>query len=82
MPTSRSKLARLRPHTYREIRRKLTSAGFQEVRQRGSHVKFMRITNDGTRVAIVPRHSSDIPLGTLRSILNQAGLTPEQFDHL
>jgi predicted RNA binding protein YcfA (HicA-like mRNA interferase family) len=75
-------LARLRPHTYREVRRKLVSAGFQEIGQRGSHVKFSKTTNEGTRVAIVPRHSSDIPLGTLRSILNQAGLTPEQFDQL
>jgi hypothetical protein len=30
----------------------------------------------------VPRHSADIPLGTLRSILNQAGLTPDEFDKL
>jgi predicted RNA binding protein YcfA (HicA-like mRNA interferase family) len=45
-------------------------------------VKFIKITHEGTRVAIVPRHSSDIPRGTLRSILNQAGLTLEEFDRL
>jgi len=75
-------LARLRPHTYREVRRKLASVGFKEIGQRGSHVKFIQTTENGVRVVIVPRHSSDIPLGTLRSILNQAGLTPEQFDQL
>jgi predicted RNA binding protein YcfA (HicA-like mRNA interferase family) len=75
-------LGRLKPLTYREVRRKLEAAGFREVSQRGSHVKFIKFAADGTRVAIVPRHSSDIPLGTLRSILNQAGLAPEEFDSL
>ncbi|MGD0387429.1 MAG: type II toxin-antitoxin system HicA family toxin [Tepidisphaeraceae bacterium] len=75
-------MARLRPLRYREICRKLQSAGFREISQRGSHVKFIKITDEGTRAAIVPRHSSDIPRGTLRSILNQAGLTPEEFEGL
>lgn len=75
-------MARLRPLSYREVRRKLQAAGFAEIGQRGSHVKFIKTTAEGTRVAIVPRHSTDIPLGMLRSILNQAGLTPDQFDNL
>jgi len=33
-------------------------------------------------VAIVPRHSANVPTGTLRSILNQAGLTPDEFERL
>jgi predicted RNA binding protein YcfA (HicA-like mRNA interferase family) len=75
-------LARLRPLPYREVRRRLQAAGFVEISQRGSHVKFFKSTSEGTRVAIVPRHTYDIPQGTLRSILNQAGLTPEEFEHL
>ena len=75
-------MARLRPLPYREVRRKLQAAGFVEISQRGSHVKFIRTTAEGTRVAIVPRHSTDVPAGTLRSILNQAGLTPDQFAKL
>lgn len=75
-------MARLRPTPYREVRRKLHAAGFHEVAQRGSHVKFLKSIADDVRVAIVPRHSRDIPTGTLRSILSQAGLTPEQFENL
>jgi len=74
-------LARLKLLPFREVKRKLLAAGFIEVTQRGSHVKFMRSTPEGTRVAIVPRHS-EVRLGTLRSVLNQAGLTPEESDNL
>ena len=74
-------MARLRPLPYREVRRKLLAAGFVEFSQRGSHVKFVRTTAEGTRVAIVPQHT-EVRLGTLRSILNQAGLTPEEFEKL
>jgi predicted RNA binding protein YcfA (HicA-like mRNA interferase family) len=62
--------------------RKLASADFTQISQKGSHVKFVKVTAGGTRVAIVPRHSNDVPLGTLRSILNQAGLTPDEFEAL
>lgn len=75
-------MGRLKPATFRQIRRKLLAAGFAEVSQKGSHVKFARATSEGTRIAIVPRHSNDVPLGTLRSILNQAGLTPDEFEKL
>jgi len=75
-------LARLKPRAYREVRRKLQAAGFVEISQKGSHVKFMKSGPDGVRIAIVPRHSRDVPVGTLRSVLNQAGLTPDEFDNL
>jgi predicted RNA binding protein YcfA (HicA-like mRNA interferase family) len=35
-------LGRLKPHPFREIKRRLEAAGFVEVSQRGSHVKFAR----------------------------------------
>ena len=52
-----------------------------EVSQRGSHVKFARETDAGVRTAIVPRHR-EIAVGTLRSILRQAGLTYDEFEQL
>ena len=52
-----------------------------EVSQRGSHVKFARETDAGVRTAIVPRHR-EIAVGTLRSILRQAGLTHAEFEQL
>ena len=70
-----------KPLSFREVVRKLQAAGFQVASQRGSHVKFMRQTAEGTRTAIVPSHREIAP-GTLRSILRQAGLTVQDFDVL
>lgn len=63
---------------YREVKRKLEAAGFEIVTQKGSHVKFIRRDTDGIRTAIVPAHR-EVAVGTLRSILRQAGITPEDF---
>ena len=71
----------LRPLSYRQVKRKLEKAGFIIVSQRGSHVKFVRYNSDGTQTAIVPYHR-EISVGLLRSILRQAGLTPNEFDRL
>ncbi len=46
----------LKPLPYREVKRRLEAAGFEEVSQKGSHVKFAKSTDEGTRTAIVPRH--------------------------
>ena len=71
----------LRAYPFREIKRKLEASGFQEISQRGSHVKFAKETTDGLRTAIVPRHR-EVAVGTLRSILRQAGLGPDEFEAL
>jgi predicted RNA binding protein YcfA (HicA-like mRNA interferase family) len=70
-----------RPLPFREVRRRLEAAGFREVSRKGSHVKFARTTGDGLRTTIVPDHR-EITVGTLRSILRQAGLTWDEFDAL
>jgi predicted RNA binding protein YcfA (HicA-like mRNA interferase family) len=59
----------------------LEAAGFAEVSRKGSHVKFVRRTGQIARTAIVPEHR-EVALGTLRSILRQAGLTPDDFEAL
>lgn len=71
----------MRPVRYREVKRKLEAAGFVRVGQTGSHVKFAKTTNEGTLTATVPRHR-EVAAGTLRSVLRQARLTPEQFEQL
>lgn len=71
----------LKPLPYREVKRKLEAAGFVVVSQKGSHVKFYKTFPEGRRTAIVPRHK-EVTTGTLRSILAQAGLTPDEFDDL
>ena len=66
---------------YREVKRKLEAAGFSIASQSGSHVKFAKITPEGTRTATVPKHR-EVAAGTLRSILRQAGLSDGEFDEL
>jgi predicted RNA binding protein YcfA (HicA-like mRNA interferase family) len=71
----------LRPLPYRQVERRLKAAGFVPFATHGSHVKFLRETTRETRVVIVPRHR-EIAIGTLRSIVRQAGLTVAQFEDL
>jgi predicted RNA binding protein YcfA (HicA-like mRNA interferase family) len=71
----------LNPLSYREVKRKLEAAGFVEVSQKGSHVKFAKSTDEGTRTAIVPRHR-EITIGTIASILRQAGISADEFGAL
>jgi predicted RNA binding protein YcfA (HicA-like mRNA interferase family) len=59
----------------------LKAAGFSEVSQKGSQVKFSKVSLDGTRIAIVPKHA-EVKAGTMRSILRQAGITQEEWDEL
>lgn len=71
----------LKPLSFREVKRKLEAAGFTEVGQKGSHVKFGKQTAQGFRTAIVPRHK-EIRIGTLQSILRQASISREEFENL
>ena len=71
----------LRPLPYREVKRKLETAGFVEVGSRGAHVKLAKGTTLGTYTVIVPHHR-EVTIGTLRSILRQAGLSVEEFEAL
>jgi predicted RNA binding protein YcfA (HicA-like mRNA interferase family) len=74
-------LGRLKPLSFREIKRRLELAGFSEVGQRGSHVKFARESQKGVETAIVPK-KSEVPVGTLRSVLNQAHINHDEWEEL
>ena len=71
----------IKPLPCREIKRKLEASGFQERQGRGSHRKFVKFTREGVLTALVPFHS-EVAIGTLRSILRQAALSPEKFEAL
>ena len=74
-------MGRLKPEPFREVKRRLEAAGFVEVSQKGSHVKFVRRLNEIVDTAIVPK-KREIPVGTLRSILNQAHIDSDEWDKL
>lgn len=58
----------------REAIKVFASMGFAVVRQRGSHVILRR----GEVGCVVPLHNS-LAVGTLRSAIRQAGITPAEF---
>ena len=61
--------------------RTLERLGYGVIRQKGSHVKFVRRFGDVVDTAIVP-NKREVPVGTLHSILNQAHITLEQWERL
>jgi predicted RNA binding protein YcfA (HicA-like mRNA interferase family) len=52
--------------------------GFVYISQKGSHAK-LRKTGNPTLTVIVPAGKKEIPFGTFKSILRQAGLTRNDF---
>ncbi|GAA6617612.1 type II toxin-antitoxin system HicA family toxin [Scytonema sp. NUACC26] len=62
----------------REAIRVLERLGFEKVRQTGSHVVMKKETSDGKIGCVVPIHQ-ELKVGTLKGILKQAQVTPEEF---
>ncbi len=60
-----------------EVLRALERDGWQIHRQRGSHVILRK--EGHSYVLSVPMHRRDMPKGTLRGIIEDAGLTVEEF---
>jgi predicted RNA binding protein YcfA (HicA-like mRNA interferase family) len=59
-----------------EVIRVLEERGFVLVSQEGSQAKYK---NAAGRIAVVPHPKKELPIGTTRSIIRQAGLTPRDF---
>lgn len=57
----------------RDVIRLLTNDGWVQVSQRGSHRQFRHSTKPG-KVTVPGKMSDDLPIGTYKSILRQAGL--------
>ncbi|MGE5528987.1 MAG: type II toxin-antitoxin system HicA family toxin [Patescibacteria group bacterium] len=71
-------MGRLAGFGYQEVTRRLKRLGFEFDRHaRGSHEIWW---NSATRRrTTIPNHPGDLPEGTVRAILLQAGVTPEEF---
>lgn len=68
----------LKPQQVIKIFEKL---GFYVKRQKGSHIIMVK-DDDPIHQPVIPFHRKDLTRATLRSIIRQAGLTPEEFNHL
>jgi predicted RNA binding protein YcfA (HicA-like mRNA interferase family) len=74
------KAPRLPSVTGTQLIKALRAAGFEVTRQSGSH---HRLKHEDGRATTVPVHAGrDVPKGTLRSVLDDAGLSAEQFRRL
>jgi predicted RNA binding protein YcfA (HicA-like mRNA interferase family) len=62
----------------RELSRAAEKIGFVLDRQRGSHAIYYR-SSDRRRVVIPVHPSQDIKPGTLRGIIRDMGLTPDEL---
>ena len=61
----------------KEVIAALEKAGFELRRQTGSHAIMYK---PGIRRSIsIPQHPKDLPKGTLRAIIREAGLTKDEF---
>jgi len=60
----------------KEAIRTLEKMGFRKDKGRGSHLRLKHSDGRWTQVAV---HPKPIPQGTLRKILRQAEITPEEF---
>jgi predicted RNA binding protein YcfA (HicA-like mRNA interferase family) len=56
----------------------LEKLGFRVSRQTGSHIVLKKPTIDGEIVCVVPRHR-ELKTGTLRGVLKQAQVSPDEF---
>lgn len=71
-------MGRLSGFSYREIAKRLKALGFAFDRQAaGSHEVWFNEQSD--RYTTIPNHPGDMPVGTLRAILKQAGILPDDF---
>jgi predicted RNA binding protein YcfA (HicA-like mRNA interferase family) len=71
-------MGRLAGFRYREIVRRLKRMGFEFSRQAaGSHEIW--VSRETNRFTTIPNHPGDMPEGTLRAILRQGGIEPDDF---
>lgn len=71
-------MSKLRRLSGEEVIRVMVQMGFSRVRQRGSHVVLKKQTPEGAVGCVVPLHR-ELAVGTLRGILRQVKVNPEDF---
>jgi predicted RNA binding protein YcfA (HicA-like mRNA interferase family) len=65
--------------SYRGLATKLRRAGYVEIRTSRHPVYYLALKN----ITIpVPRHPGDVPIGTLRAIVREMGISVEDFNDL
>lgn len=74
-------MTKLSPQSYNDLVKKIKIIGFVFDRHaKGSHEIWYNPINK--RRTTIPNHPGDLKTGTLRGILHQIGLSPEEFNEL
>jgi predicted RNA binding protein YcfA (HicA-like mRNA interferase family) len=63
-----------------EVVKALAKAGYEQDRQRGSHIILRQVSYPHRRI-VVPNHK-EVAKGTLRAIIREAGFTVDEFKAL
>jgi predicted RNA binding protein YcfA (HicA-like mRNA interferase family) len=71
-------MGQLSGFTYRDIVNRLKFFGFSFLRQAAGSHEIWHNKSTG-RYTTIPNHTGDMPQGTLRAILKQAGISSENF---
>jgi predicted RNA binding protein YcfA (HicA-like mRNA interferase family) len=71
-------MGRLSGFRYKEIIKRLRAFGFEFYRQAAGSHEIWRNAKTG-KFTTIPNHAGDMPEGTLRAILKQANIDPEEF---
>ena len=66
-------------YSARETTKAFKRAGFNEVSQKGSHLKMRGFWNGKLQTIIIPMHKL-IAHGTFQSILSQSGMSKNEFE--
>ena len=72
-------MPKLRPLSATEVARLLRGHGFVFVHQRGSHLIYRRQLPGGDSATVPVPNRREIPVGTLKSIINLSGLDESLF---
>ncbi len=71
-------MGRLSGFSYRQITKRLRKRGFSFDRQAAGSHEIWHNSATG-KYTTLPNHPGDMPEGTLRAILKQAGISPNDF---
>lgn len=69
---------KIKPEPARKIIRRLEKNGFIFIYQKGSHRYYLK-KNKKQHLTCVAMHPGDLPIGTIRAILRQSGLSRQKF---
>ncbi|QGG47877.1 type II toxin-antitoxin system HicA family toxin [Heliorestis convoluta] len=62
-----------------DVAKVLCREGFEQRRQKGSHMRFVKVEPKAVFSVTIPGNQKDLKKGTLMGILQQAGLSKEKF---